>query len=443
MDSLEREALAKRVLGYSTAEQTEVAVYASNSGLTRFTHNAVHQNVAETNVTVRVRAIANGRTGVATTNVLDDADLHAAVARAIEMAKLAPEDPEQPELPAGGAYTVPASAFDLTTARATPGIRAQLAAQIFEVAEREKFWCAGFTTTGENSVTIVNSSGANASFSGTDAAVNVKMNGTDSSGFGEMLSNDVSQIDAAAVAERAAQKTRDSAAPQAVEPGPWTVILEPAAFGELFTYIADHFSAQSFHEGSSFLSDGLGRSYLGENVTVRDDYAQPHNPSMPFDYEGAPTHRLTLVDAGVAKNIVTDSYWASKLQRPNTGHALPAPNAYGPQATHLVVDAGTKSLEQLVAETPRGLLVTRFWYIRTVDQKRAIVTGMTRDGMFLVENGAVRGGVRNMRFNQSILEALRNCELGNKLSRSGSYSYSIVVPAAKITAFTFSSGTNF
>src|SRR5580704_18366428 len=151
---------------------------------------------------------------------------------------------------------------------------------------------------------------------------------------------------------------------------------------------------------------------------------------MPSDYEGQPTMRLPLIENGVVKNIVTDSYYAKRLDRPNTGHALPAPNAAGPYPLHLVLSAGTKSFEQLVAETKRGLLVTRFWYIRTVDQKKTIVTGMTRDGTFLIENGRIVGGVRNLRFNQSNLEALAACELADKQTRTGGYAYSLVAPAA-------------
>ncbi|HET7814881.1 MAG TPA: TldD/PmbA family protein [Candidatus Baltobacteraceae bacterium] len=443
MDKAAREALAARVLKLSTADQTEVAIYSSNSGLTRFTHNAVHQNVAESDTAIKIRAIVGRRTGVAATNMLDDAALKGAVERAIAMAHLAPEDPALAQLPAGGPTVAPPGAFDQTTASATPQKRAEMCDAIFRVAEKNDYWCAGFATTSESSVTIANSNGAMASFTGTDAGVNVKMNASDSSGFAECYVNDCSEIDAHSIGERAAEKTRTSASPQTVEPGEWTVILEPAAFGELFTYIGDHFSAQAYDEGSSFLSDGLDRKYFGENVTLYDDYAHPLAPGMPFDYEGQPTRRLTLVENGVAKNVVTDSYWAKKLQRENTGHALPAPNAYGPQALHLVVAGGTKSLDQLIAETPRGLLISRFWYIRTVDQKKAIVTGMTRDGTFLIRDGKLAGGVRNMRFNQSIIDCLNACELSREQARTGSYSYSIVVPSAKISGFTFSSGTDF
>lgn len=443
MDSAKREELARRVLSYSQADQTEVMVWSGNDELTRFTHNMVHQNVAEADVSVRVRAILGKRSGVASTNVLDEAALRDVVSRAVEMAKLAPEDPELPRLPEGGKATSPEGAYVAQTAHATPELRAQMCDAIFNTAEAQGYWCAGYVTTSSSGVTIVNSSGACASFDGTDSGVNVKMNAEDSTGFAEGYDNDVTRLDAHAIGRTSAKKTQDSANPRSVEPGEWTVILEPAAFGELFAYLVGHFSAQSFDEGSSFLSDGLDKPYLGENVTISDDYAHPLNPGMPFDYEGHPTQRLTLIDKGVAKNIVTDSYWANKLKRPNTGHALPAPNAYGPQASHIVVSPGGKPAAELISETKRGLLITRFWYIRTVDQKKAIVTGMTRDGTFLIENGEIVGGVRNMRFNQSIIEALRHCEFANALHRTGGYSYSLVVPAAKIEGFAFSSGTEF
>jgi predicted Zn-dependent protease len=207
--------------------------------------------------------------------------------------------------------------------------------------------------------------------------------------------------------------------------------------------VTGHFSAQSYDEGSSFFSHQRGLQFAGQNVTIVDDYAHPLHRGTPFDYEGSPTKRVVLVARGAAEGIVTDTAWAAKLGWENTGHALPAPNAWGPQPRNVVVEAGSKSLDQLVAETKRGLLISRFWYIRTVDQRKTIVTGMTRDGTFLIEDGSVRGGVRNMRFNQSIIEALAHCELGAAQSRTGGYSYSIVVPAAKIERFSFTSGTEF
>ena len=221
------------------------------------------------------------------------------------------------------------------------------------------------------------------------------------------------------------------------------MILEPPALGELLTYLVSHFSAQAFSDGSSFCSDGLDRKYFDERVTIADDYAHPLAPSMPFDYEGQPKLRVPLVENGVVRNVVTDSYYANKLARANTGHALPAPNAYGPQPLNIVIPAGSRSTQDLIADTPRGLLISRFWYIRVVDQKRAIVTGMTRDGTFLIENGKITGGVRNLRFNQSIVEALGSVEFSRDQKRTGQYSYSLVVPTAKMDKFTFTSTTEF
>lgn len=443
MDKGQREELAARVLAFSSADHTEVAIVDENARLTRFTHNDVHQNVASADVSVRVRAIVGGRTGVASSNELAGDRLRETVDRALAMAKLAPVDRDLAPLPSGGPSTAVANSYVAATAKAGPAERARLCAEIFAVAKSENLWSAGFAATSSSGITVCNSNGARASYDGTDCAVNVKMNGSDSTGYAEAYTADVDAVDAREIAQTAARKAQQSQHPRAVEAGPWTVILEPAAFGELLSYVADHFSAQAVEEGSSFLSDGMDKSYFGSNVSIADDFAHPLAPGMPFDWEGQPTRRVTLVENGVARGFVTDSAYAKKLERPNTGHALPAPNAYGPQATHLVLAAGEKSIDELIAQTARGLLVTRFWYIRTVDQRRAIVTGMTRDGTFLIENGALVGGVRNMRFNQSILEALRHCEFGNTLRRTGSYAYSIVVPAAKIEGFTFSSGTDF
>lgn len=443
MNSAEREALARRVLARSSADQTEVLVASSDSALTRFTKGVANQNVASVDHQISIRAIVDNRTGVAATNRLDDESLANAVERAIEMARLAPSDPQQPPLPQGGATQAPPNAFVAQTAKASADVRARMCGEMFSAAESASYWGAGYAATSSSGITVANSSGALSSFDGTDSGVNVKMTADDSTGFAEQYASDVGEIDAAAVGARAVAKARETAHPRSVDPGEWTVILEPAAFGELLVYLLSHFSAQSFDEGSSFCSDGLDRTYFSDAVNISDDYAHPLAPSMPFDYEGQPKMRVPLVENGVVRNVVTDSYYAHKLQRDNTGHALPAPNAWGPQATCAVVAPGTQSLEELIGSTKRGLLISRFWYIRTVDQKRAIVTGMTRDGTYLVENGRLAGGVRNLRFNQSIVDALRTVAFASEQQRTGGYAYSCVVPAAKIDGFRFTSTTEF
>ena len=443
MDSAAREHLAQRILGLATHGEAEVLVFDNDSGLTRFTHNAIHQNVAQIDTSVRVRTIVDGRTGVAATNLLDDASLRAVVERAYAMGALAPRDDEAPGLVRNEAIGEQPGAFDDDTADATPADRARIAGDLVRVAERNGLWAAGYVTNERSGITVVNSVGTRVSYDGTSCGINVKANGADSTGFAERYATRISELDGEAVSTIAADKALASRSPVAVDPGAWTVILEPAAFGELLSYLADHFSSRSYDEGSSFLCDGLDRSYASDAVTISDDYAHPLFAGQPFDFEGNPTRRLSLLERGVAHELLTDAAWAKRLNRTNTGHGLPAPNAHGPAARHVVVAGGTKSASELVAETERGLLITRFWYIRPVDHRKTIVTGMTRDGTFLIEDGELAGGVRNMRFNQSILEALGAASFSRDPVRTGGYSYSSIVPTARIENFHFSSGTDF
>jgi predicted Zn-dependent protease len=443
MDKAAREALAQRLLSIGGSGDLEALVHDGASGLTRFTQNAIHQNLAERDASVRVRAIVDGRTGVAVTNDLSDASLAATIARAREMAAFAPRDDAAPGLSANAAPATPAGAFVAATADASPAERARVAAAVIATAEEAGLWAAGYVTTARTGLTIANSRGTLVSYDGTTCGLNVKSNGPDASGFAEFYGNDFTELDGTAAGRIAAGKARAGAAPGDVAPGAWTVILEPAAFGELLSYLIEHFSARAYDEGSSCFSGGLDRAYAGPSLTLADDFAHPLFAGRPFDYEGYPTRQMPLIANGVAKNIVTDAEWAKKLGRPNTGHGFPAPSAGGPEPQYPVVSGGEKSLEQLIAQTPRGLLITRFWYIRPVDQRRTIVTGMTRDGTFEIENGTIKRGVKNLRFNQSILEALSAAEFASTQARTGGYSYDAVVPAVKIPSFTFTSTTDF
>ncbi|GAC1589896.1 MAG: TldD/PmbA family protein [Candidatus Velthaea sp.] len=443
MKASERAAIAEAVLSRSRADGTEVSVDFHHQALTRFTHEAVSQNVDEANVTVRVRALVDGRTGVAATNAFDAESLYGVVARARELATFAPRESIEPTLAGPADLPAPAGAYVAATANASPHARARVTSAMFEHARTNGLWSSGYVTTSAGGITIATSNGARLSHDFTDAGTNVKMNGSDASGFAERYSNDFAAIDGKTVGARAARKALDSRNPLAVEPGEWTVILEPPAVGELLRYLTEHFSAQTFGDGASFISGKLGERVLGENVTIRDDYTHALNPGMPFDFEGFATQRVPLVEGGVARTVVTDSAWSRRLNVPNTGHALPAPNPWGPQSEHTVVEPGTKSVEQLISETKRGLLITRLWYVRIVDQQSVLLTGMTRDGTFLIENGKVTRGVRNMRFNQSIVTALGAAEIASVQERTGGYSYALVTPSVKFERFRFASASPY
>lgn len=443
MRESERVALARTILDLAGGDACEAIVTSSASGLTRFTHNAVHQNLASADTTVRVRTIVDGRTGVAVTNDLGSASLAQTVARARAIAAFAPADVIARALLHTAPIPAPHGAFVAATAAASPTARAATVAAIVTEAEAASVWAAGYVTTSQTGITIANSTGTLLSFDGTACGLNVKANAADATGFAERYANDVAALDGAAAGAIAVAKTRVGTAPIAVDPGAWTVILEPAAIGELLSYLTDHFSAQTYVDGASFLADGLGRTYVGENVTVWDDHTHPFLADLPFDFEGAPRTRVPLFEAGVANHVVTDARYAQKLGIANTGHGFAVPSASGPEPRSVVVSTGSRSTQDLIAQTKRGLLVSRFWYIRPVDERKTIVTGMTRDGTFLIEDGKITAGVRNMRFNQSILEALRHCEFASEAERTEGYGYRMVVPAVKIEGFHFDSRTDF
>ena len=429
------------VLSASTADETEALFSRSESALTRYTRNEIHENVVENDVALNVRAVVGKRVGVATTNRLDPASIADTVARATAIARLAPEDDGFPGLPGPDGEIAPLpDAYDEATASASPDERADAVAQIARVMHHESLHAAGYVATRSDVIAVANSKGVRRYFRVSDASVNIKAIGDDSSGYAEGFARRFGALDFDALARRAARKAIEGRDPSPLAPGAYVTILEPPAFREFLGYLAwTGLGAQSLDEGSSFMAGKIGDQLMGENVTIRDDFSHPLGSGIPFDFEGVPRRRVTAIERGVARDAVYDSYYAAKMQHANTGHALPAPNADGPFPLNIVVDPGRRSVDELVRGVERGVLVSRTWYIRLVDQKKLLITGMTRDGFFLIEHGVVTRGLRNMRFNESIVEALGRCELAATLERSeGS-----VLPAVRIDDFHFTSGTTF
>ncbi|HXW77056.1 MAG TPA: metallopeptidase TldD-related protein, partial [Candidatus Eremiobacteraceae bacterium] len=299
---------------------------------------------------------------------------------------------------------------------------------------------AGYVATRSDVIAVANSRGVRRSFRATDASVNIKAIGDDSSGYAEGFSRAIDSLRFDELAETAARKAKQGAKPISLDPGKYDVVLEPAAFREFLGYLSwAAFGAQALHEGSSFMAGKMGERVMGGNVTIRDDFSNPLGDGMPFDFEGVPRSVVGIIVDGIARDVVYDSYYAAKMKHANTGHALPAPNSEGPMPLNIAVAPGKRSTQALVNEIERGVLVTRTWYIRLVDQKKMLITGMTRDGLFLIENGAVTRGLKNMRFNESIVDALGRCEMASELVRSES----TVLPAVRIDGFHFTSGTTF
>jgi predicted Zn-dependent protease len=267
---------------------------------------------------------------------------------------------------------------------------------------------------------------------------------SDSSGWAKASACNHADLDPVGLARRAAGKATASRAPRELEPGRYTVILEPAAVLDLAGQMFMDFSATAIRDGRSFLNDRMGQKLFGENITIHDDVWHPGQAGAPFDGEGVPRKRLTLVDRGVVREIAYGRQAAALAGVEPTGHGFPLPNELGEAPMNIVIAGGDTSVEDMVASTERGILVTRLWYIREVDPYEKIFTGMTRDGTFLVEGGVVTAGLRNFRFNQSLIEMLSNVEaLSPAVRASGEESFDLVAPAMKVRDFNFTEVTRF
>ena len=425
--------------------EIEAIVSSGEDALTRFANNAIHQNVAERTRHLSVRAVVDGRTARATSNRLDGDGVRDVVEQAIAIARLTEPDPELlPLVTPGpeGAPLPPARRTGSTTAGATD--RAQAVAEAIRVVESHGQTAAGMYSSGITHFTILNSRGVSASHSETMARFSITAMAADSSGWAKASAVDMADFDAVALARSAAEKAAASAHPREVPPGRYTVILEPAAVLDLVGQMFGDFSATAIRDGRSFLTDRIGKKLFGENITIHDDAGHPLQAGAPFDGEGVPRQPLTLVENGVVRQIAYSRQAAALAGVTPTGHGFPLPNELGEAPVNIVIAGSDVPLERMIAETARGILVTRLWYIREVDPYKKIFTGMTRDGTFLVENGRVVCGVRNFRFNQSLVELLSNVEaMSQPVRASGEETFDMVVPAMKVREFNFTEVTRF
>jgi predicted Zn-dependent protease len=254
----------------------------------------------------------------------------------------------------------------------------------------------------------------------------------------------VGDIDAQELAERASDKANRATNAKELAPGKYTVILEPAAVLDLVGFLFYDFAATALQDQRSCFNERMGKQLFDQNISIVDDAYHPSQLGAPYDGEGLPRQKVLLVDRGVPKNLVYSRASAKAAKKQPTGHGFALPNEYGEAPMNLVFSGGKASLDEMIASTERGLLVTRLWYIREVDPYEKIMTGMTRDGLFLVEKGRVGSAAKNFRFNQSILEMLRNVEMmGPAVRATGEEAFEMVVPAMKIRDFHFSEVTKF
>jgi predicted Zn-dependent protease len=432
-----------RLAKSTVASETEVHVDEVADALTRFANNGIHQNVFEHSVTVSVRTVTGGRTARATTNRLDEDSLRGTIEASLSLAHSEPRDPRLLPMPRKQRYRT-VDRFVKATARLTPEDRARAVRLACDLASKKGQAAAGIFSSGQSQTTVGNSRGLFATYCETHSQFSVTMQEDPAASWAKADSADVREIHPQKLAERASKKAHLAVKTSELAPGRYTVILEPAAVLDLVGFTFYDFAATAVEDKRSCLNNRMGKQLFGKNISITDDVYHPLQKGAPFDGEGVPRQKVLLVDRGVPRNLVYSRASAKIARKRPTGHGFALPNEYGEAAMNLVISGGDSSVDKMVASTARGLLVTRLWYIREVDPYEKVMTGMTRDGLFLVENGRLTRAVRNFRFNQSLIEMLNHVELMSPAVRAtGEESFEMVAPAMKIGNFHFSEVTKF
>lgn len=429
-------AILDKVVALSTADECTASLSGSIEGNIRFALNNISTSGVVSNTSLAVSVSFGKRVGTASINEFDDAALERVVRRAEDLARLAPENPEFMPAIDKQAYT-PSQTFNANTAAITPEFRAQVAADSINPCKAEKLIAAGFLEDGQSFVAFANSKGNFGYQKATDFNYTCTVRTEDGRGSGWVghALEDATAFSAARDIEIAKRKALASAEAKALEPGKYTVILEPAAAAGLISFMMNFFDARSADEGRSFLSKKGGGNKLGEQVfdpqvNIIADPWHAEAPAMPWDGEGLPRTKLPIIKDGKIANLFYSRYWAQKQGK--TANARPG---------NLLMSGGGKSIAELVKGTQKGILLTRTWYIRMVDPQTVLLTGLTRDGTFYIENGEIKHPVKNFRFNESPVIMLNNIdELGKPVRVAGDESSMVMmIPPMRLRDFTFTS----
>ncbi len=424
------------------AGEAEALVVAGDAALTRFANSEIHQNVASSEVFVNLRFVQGRRVGVASSGRVDPEGIRALVERAAAITANVEELEDWAGLPEASAAEPLAAAWSDGTATASPELRAEGARAVIAAADEAGVTAFGSFSTEAEAIAVATSKGVRAAERRTSSQLlTVTMGPDNGTGYAEQAAVDATLIDASAIGREAAERARASANPVDIAPGDYPVVLLHYAVVDLVDMLGYlGFSALAVAEDRSFWEPG--RRVASPLVTLTDDARDPAGVPMGFDAEGVPKQRLSMLEAGVCRDLAYDAQTAARAGRASTGHGLPAPNTYGPFPTNMVMAAGDTPMDELVGGLDRGLLVTRFHYTNPVHSKKVIITGMTRDGTFLVEGGEVVGPVRNLRFTMSYLDALANVEAVSRERRClRGFLGASVVPSLRLSSFSFTGAT--
>jgi len=423
--------------------EAAVAVRGSREGNTRFAVNEISSSADVDRLSITLTVQLGQRSASATTNQQDDRSIDDLVGGALRMARLAPENPEQMPLLGRQSYIAAKGAADPATAKLTPDVRAKAAGAALTAGDAAKVVIAGFVGHGSHSLTLGTSEGLSAYHAWTTCGFSCTARTPDATGSGwaGTGSNRMADIDAAALAKTAVGKATSSAAPRKLDPGRYTVILEPAAVGSLLAFLANSFDARRADEGRSFFSKRHpGDKLFPETITLRSDPTDAALGAAPFDSEGFPLAPTRWIDKGVLTGLPYSRFWAKKQGKPPTGRLGGGGGGGGGPSVGWALDGGTATRDELIKGVQRGVLITRFWYLRALDPQSVLVTGLTRDGTFLIENGAISHPVNNFRFNESPVQMLARCDgLGPTTTPTGVEGGALRVPVVRTHEFNLAS----
>ncbi|MGQ9601637.1 MAG: TldD/PmbA family protein [Candidatus Bipolaricaulia bacterium] len=431
----------KRLLKRLPGEQLELVYTGGRSDLTRYTRSEIHQNVSVENMQVYIRVALGKRLGIATVNTLEEGPLLEAAKQAVELARRQPENPYFEGFPHKAEYEQTKTYFE-ATAEFTPQARAEVVKRVFREAEKLGFEVSGAFSTSAGEIAVLNSNGLEAYQPLTGAEISLVPVSSEGMGYADAFSHDVTQIEFERLAARALERCSLNRAQEEIPLGQYDVILEPGCLAEVMNWLSlIAFRAQAFIEGTSFLSGRLGERSMGENITIYDSIHEPEAEGLPFDFQGFPKQRVTFIERGINRGVVFDLMGANQAKAKPTGHAGPPDSPYGPMPWNICIEPGDSSVEEMIASCEKGLLVTRFHYLNGfLDPKRAMMTGMTRYGTFLIENGRLKQAVKNLRWTESMLRAFSNVRAISRerevFSYGGAAGFAIM-PAVYIEGFTF------
>ncbi len=433
----EARSLMKRALSFSKADECAISLNGSESGNIRYARNSVSTSGNINQISMSISSAFGKKLGITTVNEFDDASLEKAVRDAEELAHLAPENPEYMPMMGPQEFGAPSKTFEQSTADITPKQRTDLVAASLQVAKENKLTAAGFLQNTSGFSSVLNSRGlfAYTKFSDINFSATLKTADSKGSGYATRDYEALADMDTLKFTKIAAQKATGSNGARALEPGKYTVILEPAAGVVLLENLYGSLDQRSADEGRSFLSkkDGgtkLGEKIVDERVTIYSDPRHPLLPTFTWSGDGRAQVKRTWIEKGVVKTLFNSRYWAEKKGT----ESIPYPGG-------IIMEGGTQTLAELIKGTEKGVLVTRLWYIREVDPQTLLYTGLTRDGTFYIENGEIKFPIKNFRFNESPVIMLNNLDALGIPERtvSAESNSSAIIPPMRIRDFTFSS----